>query len=118
MSYADLDAELVRLCREAIACEARSEALTMAVNDVVLSDPRWTAAFAEARLLMDRYNQVLDQVEQIAARTPAGLRAKTELVRVHMHPDQDEFGVVHSLLRDVLAYSTPPDLVEVLPTRV
>lgn len=100
---ADPDTELVRLCHEAIACEVRSEALTMAVNDVLLSDPRWSVAFDKARLLMDRYNQVLDQVEQIPARTATGLRAKAELVRVHMHEDQDEFELVHSLLRDVLA---------------
>lgn len=100
---AEPDAELVRLCHEAIACETRADALTMAVNEVLLSDPRWSAAFDEARLLMDRYNQVLEQVERIPARTGAGLRAKAELVRVHMHPDQDDFGVVHSLLHDVLA---------------
>ena len=100
---AEPDTELVRLCHEAIACETRADALTMAVNDVLLSDPRWSAAFDEARLLMDRYNLAVEQSEQIPARTSAELRAKAELVRVHMHPDQDNFAIVHSLLRDVLA---------------
>jgi len=97
------DAELVRLCHDAIACEVRADVLMLAVNDVLLIDPRWSAAFAEARLLTNRYHRAVKQTELISARTAAGLRAKADLVRVHMHPDQDDFGIVHSLVRDVLA---------------
>ncbi len=100
---ADPDAELVRLCAEALAIDAEM------VTDPDARDA-WTAAAREAWLdaRLPRFTALLDMIERTPARALAGLRAKArvQMIRVDLAPDgapcDPQAGIMWSLCLDLL----------------
>lgn len=100
----ELDGELLAICAEAVATDARAEAIMDAIDrdDLSPTDPRWSPTMDDAQLMLADYHDAITRAARLPARTPEGLRAKARLVVSYFSGDGGNADLALSLARDLI----------------
>jgi hypothetical protein len=104
---AELDGELLRLCREFTDVEAEFDKVAKAYGVIPSASPEGERLDAEQRVLVDRIHALRGEISDIAAHTPEGIMAKAKVALYDLSPfeewpDNNETWMALSVLSDIV----------------